>query len=241
MTKKGVLIALAVLVAITVLVGMPILTAVSAASTRNLLIQEIKLSVKVFKSQEQLLEAFTGINDRLDSINEQLGANNNQLSEIQKSVKELKVIAQQKQEVTPVKPDLPVKNKIELVPWTDDQAKELMKKLYPGDSKYRDPVFTDIMVYPLSWYNSVLPNIPLPVLRDVWPGSLIAWFNNSSSDIATGYVWVLESNVWRIERMVPAHKDGVVGFYYLVDGIWLEAGSDQDKITPLVKAVNLIK
>jgi len=122
----------------------------------------------------------------------------------------------------------------ELISWTDTEAKSLMRALYPGTDKYRDPAFDSTMVYPLSWYQSILSVLP----ENDWPAGLIAWFSVRYPGIATGYVWV-DKGEWSLVQIVPAHVNGTIDFYYLVDKTWVRASGNQD-ITPFVKAVNLL-
>lgn len=148
------------------------------------------------------------------------------LQEVERLKKELKAAT------TTSIPAVPPQS--ELVSWTDGEAKQLMRSLYPGTDKYRDPAFSSTMVYPLSWYQSLvgLPNCE-------WPAGWITWFSSRYPGIATGYAWVQKGGEWSLILLVPAHVNGVVDLYYFVDKKFVGARGDQT-ITPFVRAVNLL-
>ena len=165
---------------------------------------------------------------QLASLNNQLGGMERLELEVARLQKELEAVSKTAISI-PAAP-----GQSELIPWTDTEAKSLMKALYPGTNRYRDPAFDSTMVYPLSWYQSILPVLP----ESEWPAGLIAWFSIRYPGIATGYVWV-DKGEWSLIQIVPAHVNGTIDFYYLVNKTWVRASGNQD-ITPFVKAVNLL-
>jgi Na+-transporting methylmalonyl-CoA/oxaloacetate decarboxylase gamma subunit len=198
----------------------------TALSAENVALKADKAALSAentgLKTDKTLLEG------QLASLNDQLGGIEQLELEITRLQKELEAASKAVISV----PAVPGQS--ELVSWTDTEAKSLMRTLYPGTDKYRDPAFDSTMVYPLSWYQSILPVLP----ENDWPAGLVAWFSVRYPGIATGYAWV-DKGEWSLAQIVPAHVNGTIDLYYLVDKTWVRASGNQD-ITPFVKAVNLL-
>jgi len=129
-------------------------------------------------------------------------------------------------------------DKSQLITWTDVQARDLCRVVYPGTDKFRDMVFNGYAsVYPLSWYKENLAG----VAKISWPIDLATWYDIRYPDMAKGYVETYGTDGWRAQFVLPAHENGVISLYYLVNNTWVKAGSEGDSITPLVMTITLNK
>lgn len=125
------------------------------------------------------------------------------------------------------------------VSWTNAEALTLMRSLYPGTDKYRNPAFNSGFVYPLSWYEENIYKVPNEVLVDEEPANFISWFR-SRYDVVTGFAWVSDSSGYRMVKLVPAVKDGTIGLYYIVDRTFIKVGNPSETISQYVKAIDLL-
>jgi hypothetical protein len=136
-----------------------------------------------------------------------------------------------------VRPDPPTT----YVSWTNSQVKDLMRSLYPGTNKYLNPAFDYAIVYPISWYESLLGVIPKDVQDKGLPGSFMAWFTVRYQDIATGWVSTYTDKWCVVKIILATNETGAVNIYYLIEGKFIPANGLGDTISPSVLAVDLVK
>lgn len=220
----------------------PAVTETSESSDLADLVVKLAADNEDLKSENSELtaenSALEAENSGLEEENTKLGSSNSALSAANTDLEaENTALKEENAELSGQLPDTPAPPSIAILSWTDTQAKFLMRTLYPGDDKYRDPAFDEGLVYPISWYKGIASSVS--DISEV--GDWIAWFSGRYPGIITGYAW-MDYGGWHRVKLVLAEDDtGGVNIYYFLNGKFVAANSDGDTVTPYVKAINLVR